>query len=119
MAVPGAEAKLNGAKVELSGAASDTKLGWIDRLKGPLGGMFQVSSFNADHVVAHATQSFWNATKTLLATGDACTNGELTKVLDLQVVNFARSSAQVPEAPMRRSAKRPTCSNVARRKGRW
>ncbi|MDR5856779.1 OmpA family protein [Caballeronia sp. LZ062] len=97
MAVPGAEAKVVGSKVELSGAAADAKLGWAERLKNSLGGMFQVSSFDVDSAVASATQSFRNAMKTLLATDDACSGQKLTAVLDLQVVNFGRSSATVPE----------------------
>ncbi|WP_250500357.1 OmpA family protein [Caballeronia sp. GAWG1-5s-s] len=97
MAVPGAEAKVVGSKVELSGAAADAKLGWTDRLKNSLGGMFQVSSFDVESAVAHATQSFRSAMKTLLATDDACSGPKLTAVLDLQVVNFGRSSATVPE----------------------
>jgi OmpA-OmpF porin, OOP family len=35
--------------------------------------------------------------KALLAADDACSGDKLTRVLDLQVVNFARSSATVPE----------------------
>ncbi|QSN63627.1 OmpA family protein [Caballeronia sp. M1242] len=97
MAVPGAEAKVVGSKVELSGAAADAKLGWTERLKNSLGGMFQVSSFDVDGAVARATQSFRSAMKTLLATDDACSGPKLTAVLDLQVVNFGRSSATVPE----------------------
>jgi OmpA-OmpF porin, OOP family len=97
MGVPGAEVKASGSKVELSGTAADSSLGWLNRLKSALGGMFQVSSFDVDGAVASATQSFRSAMKTLLATDDACSGDKLTKVLDLQVVNFARSSATVPE----------------------
>lgn len=97
MAVPGAEAKINGSNVELSGAAADAKLGWTERLKNSLGGMFQVSSFDVESAVATATQSFRSAMKSLLATDDSCAGDKLTKVLDLQVVNFGRSSATVPE----------------------
>jgi len=97
MAVPGAEAKLIGSKVELSGVAADSKLGWTDRLNKTLGGMFQVSSFDVDSAVGTATQSFRGAMKSLLATDEACSGDKLAKVLDLQVVNFARSSAALPE----------------------
>ncbi|WP_277185002.1 OmpA family protein [Caballeronia sp. BR00000012568055] len=97
MAVPGAEVTASGSKIELSGTAANSSLGWLNRLKAALGGMFQVSSFDADSAVASATQSFRSAMKVLLATDDACSGDKLTKVLDLQVVNFARSSATVPE----------------------
>ncbi|GJH11497.1 OmpA family protein [Caballeronia novacaledonica] len=98
MTVPGAEAKISGSKVELSGTAANGKLGWTDRLKGTLGGMFQVAAFDVDGAVATATQSFRSAMKSLLATDTPCSGDKLTRVLDLQVVNFARSSAQVPES---------------------
>lgn len=98
MAVPGAEAKVSGSKVELSGTAANGKLGWTDRLKRTLGGMFQVAAFDVDGAVATATQSFRSAMKSLLATDTPCSGDKLTRVLDLQVVNFARSSAQVPES---------------------
>ncbi|BBU29255.1 hypothetical protein BTHE68_29890 [Burkholderia sp. THE68] len=98
MAVPGAEAKISGSKVELSGTAANAKLGWTDRLKTTLGGMFQVAAFDVDGAVASATQSFRSAMKSLLATDTPCSGKKLTRVLDLQVVNFARSSAQVPES---------------------
>ncbi|KXV11733.1 flagellar motor protein MotB [Caballeronia megalochromosomata] len=98
MAVPGAEAKISGSRVELSGTAANGKLGWTDRLKGALGGMFQVAAFDVDGAVATATQSFRSAMKSLLATDTPCSGDKLTRVLDLQVVNFARSSAQVPES---------------------
>jgi outer membrane protein OmpA-like peptidoglycan-associated protein len=84
--------------VELSGTAANGKLGWTDRLKGTLGGMFQVAAFDVDGAVATATQSFRSAMKSLLATDTPCSGDKLTRVLDLQVVNFARSSAQVPES---------------------
>lgn len=98
MAVPGAEAKVSGSRVELSGTAASGKLGWSDRLKSSLGGMFQVAAFDVDGAVASATRSFRSAMKSLLATDTPCSGDKLTKVLDLQVVNFARSSAQVPES---------------------
>lgn len=96
MSVPGAEAKLTGPKVELSGTAADARLGWVDRLKSALGSTFQITSFDADSAVASATQSFRHAMQSLLAADDACSGRKLTKVLDLQVVNFPPSSAQVP-----------------------
>ena len=98
MAVHGAEAKVSGSRVELSGTAASGKLGWSDRLKSSLGGMFQVAAFDVDGAVASATRSFRSAMKSLLATDTPCSGDKLTKVLDLQVVNFARSSAQVPES---------------------
>ncbi|SAK40106.1 OmpA/MotB domain-containing protein [Caballeronia glebae] len=98
MAVPGAEVKISGSKVELSGAAANPKLGWADRLGSTLGGMFQVAVFDVDSAVASATQSFRSAMKSLLATKAPCSGDKLSQVLDLQVVNFERSSAQIPNS---------------------
>ncbi len=94
---PGAKVKIIGSKVELSGAAADQRLGWTDRLKNSLGNLFQVGSFNIDSAIASATQSFRSGMKTLLAADDACSGNKLTDVFDLQVVNFARSSATLPQ----------------------
>jgi OmpA-OmpF porin, OOP family len=98
MAVPGAEVKVTGSKVELSGVAADAKSGWTDRLKHALGGMFTVGSFEMNDAISSATQSFRTGMKSLLAADDACSGDKLSKVLDLQVVNFARASATVPES---------------------
>jgi hypothetical protein len=51
ISLPGAEAKLTGTKVELSGTAADAKLGWDERLKNALGGTFQITSLDADSTV--------------------------------------------------------------------
>ncbi len=96
--VPGAEVSIAGSKVELSSSVADGKLGLTDHLNSTLGGMFQVGSFDINGVVASATQSFRDSMKSLLATDDACSGSKLIKVLDMQVVNFDRSSATVPES---------------------
>jgi OmpA-OmpF porin, OOP family len=93
MSVPGAEVKVDGSNVELSGAATDSKLGWTTRLQGVLGSAFTVGSFDVSGAIASAQHSFQSAVKSLLAADSACAGPQLTKVLDLQVVNFERSSA--------------------------
>ncbi|MPW18552.1 DUF937 domain-containing protein [Paraburkholderia sp. CNPSo 3157] len=47
MQTPGAEMKIGGTRVELSGAAADAKAGWTDRLKALFGASYQVSAFGA------------------------------------------------------------------------
>jgi OmpA-OmpF porin, OOP family len=97
MSVPGAEAKVDGSKVELSGAATESQLGWTTRLKNSLGNAFTVGSFDVSGAIADAQRSFQSAVKTLVAADSACSGPKLTKVLDLQVVNFDSSSATVPQ----------------------
>ncbi len=96
LALPGAEVKVDGAHIELSGAAANAKLGWLDRLKSLFGASYQIGSFNVDQAVADATQSFRSAVKGLLAPDSSCAVADVVKVLNLQVINFASASAHVP-----------------------
>ena len=97
MSLPGAELKLDGAKVELSGAAAAPKSGWLERIRTALGESFQVNVFDPDRAVADASASFAGALPPLLAADAPCAADEIARALDLQVINFARSSAQVPQ----------------------
>ncbi|MBN3758469.1 OmpA family protein [Paraburkholderia sp. Tr-20389] len=98
LATPGAEMKIDGTRVELSGAAADTKSGWLDRLKSSLGAPYQVSAFDPAQAVANAAQSFMSAANSLLAPGASCATSDLVKTLNLQVINFASSDAHVPQS---------------------
>ncbi|MFP6557601.1 OmpA family protein [Paraburkholderia sp. B3] len=108
MALPGAEVKIDGTHVELSGAAADAKAGWLDKLKALFGSAFDVSAFNAQQAVASATQSFRDAIKGLFGADASCAADDVSKVLNLQVVNFATGSSAVPATAaddLRQSAK--------------
>lgn len=96
MALPGAEVKIDGTHVELSGAAADAKAGWLDKLKTLFGSGFDIGVFNAQKAVADATQSFRDAVKGLFATDSSCAGADVAKVLNLQVVNFKTGSSIVP-----------------------
>jgi outer membrane protein OmpA-like peptidoglycan-associated protein len=96
MALPGAEVKVNGAHIELGGAAANARLGWLDRLKALFGASYEIGSFSVDQAVAAATQSFRSAIKGLLAPDSSCTTADVVKVLNLQVINFASAGAHVP-----------------------
>ncbi|SAL58791.1 membrane protein [Caballeronia terrestris] len=95
MALPGAEVKLTGEKIELSGTAADAKLGWIEKLKGLFGAAFTIGTFNVTEAVANAKDSFLNAFNTFKS--DDCVAGDVAKVLDLQVINFATGSDVPPQ----------------------
>jgi outer membrane protein OmpA-like peptidoglycan-associated protein len=96
MALPGAEVKLEGAHIELSGAATNVKLGWLDRLKSLFGATYQIGAFNVDQAVTDATLSFRSAIKALHAPDSSCAVADVVKVLNLQVINFTSASARVP-----------------------
>lgn len=97
LSMPGAEMKIDGTHVELSGAAADAKSGWLDRLKSLFGAPYQVSAFDAAQAVANAAQSFRNAAKSL---GASCAAADVVKTLNLQVVNFALRDAHVPQSAL-------------------
>jgi OOP family OmpA-OmpF porin len=94
MQLPGAEAKLAGEKVELSGAAADPRNGWLDRLKSLFGAGFNIGTFNVTQAVANAKESFMNAFSSL---SNDCAPADVAKVLNLQVINFATGSAVPPK----------------------
>ncbi|WP_321813876.1 MULTISPECIES: OmpA family protein [unclassified Paraburkholderia] len=108
MALPGAEVKIDGTHVELSGAAADAKLGWLDKLKALFGSGFDIGVFNVQKAVADATQSFRDAVKGLFGAQASCAGDDVAKVLNLQVVNFNTGSVTIPAsagADLRDSAK--------------
>ncbi|MFM0366583.1 OmpA family protein [Paraburkholderia sediminicola] len=100
MALPGAEVKVDGAHVELSGSAANAKLGWLDKLKSLFGASYQIGSFNVEQAVANATENFRGAIKSLLTPDSSCATTDVVKVLNLQVINFASAGARVPASAL-------------------
>ncbi|WP_322006871.1 OmpA family protein [Paraburkholderia tropica] len=96
MALPGAEVKIDGSHVELSGTAADAKLGWLDKLKALFGSGFDIGVFNVQKAVADATQSFRDAVKGLFVSDSSCAGSDVAKVLNLQVINFKTASSVIP-----------------------
>lgn len=108
MALPGAEVKIDGSHVELSGTAADAKLGWLDKLKALFGSGVDIGVFNVQKAVADATQSFQDAVKGLFGADASCAGDDVAKVLNLQVVNFNTGSMTIPASAgddLRQSAK--------------
>ena len=95
MALPGAEVKLTGEKIELSGTAADAKLGWLDKLKNLFGAGFTIGTFDVKQAVASAKDTFMNAFSAFKS--DDCVAGDVAKVLNLQVINFATGSDVPPQ----------------------
>ena len=87
MQLPGAEAKLSGEKIELSGTAADARNGWMDKLKSLFGAGFTIGTFNVKQAVESAKESFMSAFSSL---SDDCAPADVAKVLNLQVINFRK-----------------------------
>jgi outer membrane protein OmpA-like peptidoglycan-associated protein len=92
MQLPGAEAKLSGEKIELSGTAADVRNGWMDKLKSLFGVGFTIGTFDVKQAVENAKDSFMSAFSSL---NDDCAAADVAKVLNLQVINF-RTGSDVP-----------------------
>ncbi|WP_438394803.1 OmpA family protein [Caballeronia sp. DA-9] len=92
MQLPGAEAKLSGEKIELSGSAADARNGWMDKLKSLFGAGFTVGTFDVKQAVESAKESFMSAFSSL---NSDCAPADVAKVLNLQVINF-RTGSDVP-----------------------
>ncbi|MFP3613974.1 OmpA family protein [Paraburkholderia sp. SIMBA_050] len=98
MTLPRAEARIDGRRMELGGAATSEALGWRERLQREFGSSWDIAAFNADRTVLAATDAFLRAMTRLTDAGSPCTATEVAKVLNLQVVNFAKSSGHVPSS---------------------
>lgn len=98
MTLPRAEARIDGRRMELGGAATSEALGWRERLQREFGSSWDIVAFNADRTVLAATDAFLRAMTRLTDAGSPCTATEVAKVLNLQVVNFAKSSGHVPSS---------------------
>ena len=92
MQLPGAEARLSGEKIELSGSAADVRNGWMDKLKSLFGAGFTIGTFDVKQAVESAKESFMSAFSSL---SDDCSAVDVAKVLNLQVINF-RTGSDVP-----------------------
>jgi outer membrane protein OmpA-like peptidoglycan-associated protein len=118
MSVPGAELKLDGTRVELSGAAANAKLGWQNALKSLFGASYDVGAFDPEHAVEQATVNFRSAVKALLTGNPTCVAADIAKVLNLQVINFGSSSARVPATANEDLGQSARVLNACARNGR-
>lgn len=118
MSVPGAELKLDGTHVELSGAAANAKLGWLNTLKSLFGAPYEIGTFDADNAIQQATANFRSAIKALLAPGATCAAADVAKVLNLQVINFTSASAHVPTSAAEDLNQSARVLNACARNGR-
>ncbi|WP_087752466.1 OmpA family protein [Paraburkholderia caledonica] len=118
MSVPGAELRLDGTHVELSGAAANAKLGWLNTLKSLFGAPYEIGTFDADNAIQQATANFRSAIKALLAPGATCAAADVAKVLNLQVINFTSASAHVPTSAAEDLNQSARVLNACARNGR-
>jgi outer membrane protein OmpA-like peptidoglycan-associated protein len=118
MSVPGADLRVDGTHVELSGAAANAKLGWLNTLKSLFGAPYEIGTFDADNAVQQATANFRSAIKALLAPGATCAAADVAKVLNLQVINFTSASAHVPTSAAEDLNQSARVLNACARNGR-
>ncbi|MGN8106986.1 OmpA family protein [Paraburkholderia sp. 22098] len=118
MSVPGAELRLDGTHVELSGAAANAKLGWLNTLKSLFGAPYEIGTFDADNAIQQAAANFRSAIKALLAPGATCAAADVAKVLNLQVINFTSASAHVPTSAAEDLNQSARVLNACARNGR-
>ncbi|MGY6121638.1 OmpA family protein (plasmid) [Paraburkholderia strydomiana] len=118
MSVPGAELRLDGTHIELSGAAANAKLGWLNTLKSLFGAPYEIGMFDADNAIQQATANFRSAIKALLAPGATCAAADVAKVLNLQVINFTSASAHVPTSAAEDLNQSARVLNACARNGR-
>lgn len=85
MALPGAQVRVAGEQVDLSGRAADATLGWADKLKAAFGSAWTITSSGAQ---AEAGAQI------------ACSADEVAKQLNLAPVNFGFASNTLPRAAL-------------------
>ncbi|WP_250501554.1 OmpA family protein [Caballeronia sp. AZ7_KS35] len=91
MTLPGAQVRVVGDKIDLSGRAGDSKLGWLDKLK----------AFFGDGWTIGATDTT-AAAKTLAASDAAanCSAADVAKNLNLRPIKFGFASNELPRAAL-------------------
>jgi len=118
MSVPGAELRVDGAHVELSGAAANAKLGWLNTLKSLFGPSYEISTFDVQSALQQASANFRSAIQALLAPNATCAAADVAKVLNLQVINFTSASAHVPASAVEDLSQSARVLNACARNGR-
>nr|WP_250507590.1 DUF937 domain-containing protein [Caballeronia sp. GAFFF3] len=92
MTLPGAQVRVVGDKIDLSGRAGDSKLGWLDKLK----------AFFGDGWTIGATDT--TAAAKTLAASDAvanCSAADVAKNLNLRPIKFGFASNELPRGAER------------------
>ncbi|WP_153074346.1 OmpA family protein [Paraburkholderia bonniea] len=96
MTQSGAELKLEGHEIELSGTALQPGSNWVTQLQSQFGNDYRVGGFNEDQAVAQATTQFQQQIKALLNADGSCASADFAKTLNLQVINFSTGTARIP-----------------------
>jgi outer membrane protein OmpA-like peptidoglycan-associated protein len=94
---PGAQVRIDGDRIELSGSAADSKLGWLDKLKALFGSSWTVSQ--AD------TQATPDASAAAAPVAAECDPAKFAGKLNLKPVNFRFGSNAVPQTALKELAK--------------
>ncbi|OJB11885.1 hypothetical protein BGV52_04840 [Burkholderia ubonensis] len=112
----GAELTLRPAHIEIAGLAPDKARESSERLKTAFGAPWQVDVFDAAERVDRTTEAFRREMAAVIDSGHPCAPTDVARVLNTQIVDFARSSGHVPASAKENLDEAAlllkTCSNV-------
>ncbi|KVT84463.1 hypothetical protein WK59_13500 [Burkholderia ubonensis] len=116
MSARGAELMLRPAHIEIAGVEPDKARESSERLKTAFGSPWQVEVFDAAGRVDRTTQAFRRELAAAIDSGHPCAPTDVARVLNTQIVDFARSSGHVPVSAKENLDEAAlllkTCSNV-------
>ncbi|WP_157651655.1 OmpA family protein, partial [Burkholderia ubonensis] len=116
MSARGAELMLRPAHIEIAGLAPDKARESAERLKTAFGAPWQVEVFDVAERVDRTTQVFRREMAAVIDSGHPCAPTDVARVLNTQIVDFARSSGHVPASAKENLDEAAlllkTCSNV-------
>ncbi|WP_232316683.1 OmpA family protein [Candidatus Burkholderia verschuerenii] len=123
MTQPGAELRVAGDSIDLSGSASEAKFGWLDKLRSLFGKGWKIGLGTAAAADASATASapaeasVAAAASAPVVAGGECDAGVIARKLNLKPVNFRFGSNTAPQAALNELAKTAqvlkSCSTAA------
>jgi outer membrane protein OmpA-like peptidoglycan-associated protein len=101
LAQPGAQVRIDGDRIELSGSAADSSFGWLDKLKALFGSDWTIKRADAQAAASDAQP----ASSAAAPVSAACEPGKLAGKLNLKPVNFRFGSNSLPQGALNELAK--------------
>jgi outer membrane protein OmpA-like peptidoglycan-associated protein len=123
---PGAQLRIAGDDIQVSGTAADAKFGWLDKLKSLFGAGWNIGLVGgaaapvaaSTPVVEQAAQPAVQQATQAVPAGDKCSTENLASTLNLKTVNFRLGSKTLPDASLAALSKSAralkACSSAAK-----
>jgi outer membrane protein OmpA-like peptidoglycan-associated protein len=106
MTQPGAEVHVAGDSIKLGGSATESKFGWLDKLKSLFGNGWTIGDGNAASADSEASGAAVASPASAPAVASAeCEPADLVRKLNLKPVNFRFGSNTPPQAALQELAK--------------